>query len=70
MVINQVNKDWDCMKETMDDYYAEVCKLEKHFHGLEFPHVVRDVNIGVDVIAKPGSEQARVTTAWPFIQGI
>ena len=39
VVINQVNKDWDCTKETMDAYYAEVRKLEKHFQGLEIHHV-------------------------------
>jgi hypothetical protein len=58
MVINQVNKDWDCTKETMDTYCAEVRKLEKHFEGLEILHVVRDLNIAVDVLAKLGSDRA------------
>ena len=40
VVINQVNKDWDCTKETMDAYCVEVHKLEKHFQVLEFYHVV------------------------------
>ena len=40
VVINQDNKDWDCTKETMDAYCTEVCKLEKHFQGLEIHHVV------------------------------
>ena len=40
VVINQVNKDWDCTKETMDAYCAEVRKLEKHFQGLEILHVM------------------------------
>ena len=31
VVINQVNKDWDCTKENMGAYYAEIRKLEKHF---------------------------------------
>jgi ribonuclease HI len=31
MVINQVNKDWDCSKNNMDIYCAEVRKLEKIF---------------------------------------
>jgi hypothetical protein len=31
MVINQVNKDWDCTKNNMDAYCAEVRKLEKNF---------------------------------------
>ena len=54
VVINQVNKDWDCTKETMDAYYAEVRKLEKHFQGLEIHHVVRDLNVAADVLAKLG----------------
>jgi ribonuclease HI len=35
VVVNQVNKDWDCTKDNMDAYYAEVHKLEKNFQGLE-----------------------------------
>jgi ribonuclease HI len=31
VVINQVNKDWDCTKDNMDAYYVEVRKLEKIF---------------------------------------
>ena len=31
VVINQVNKDWDCTKENMGAYCAEIQKLEKHF---------------------------------------
>ena len=54
VVINQVNKDWDCTKETMDTYCAEVRKLEKHFQGLEIHHVVRDLNVAADVLAKLG----------------
>jgi ribonuclease HI len=51
MVINLVNKDWDWTKETMDAYYIEVRKLEKHFQGLEIHHVVRDLNMAIDVLA-------------------
>ena len=58
VVINQVNKDWDCTKETMDAYCIEVHKLEKHFQGLEILHVVRDLNIAADVLAKLGSDTA------------
>lgn len=39
-VINHVNKDWDCTKETTDAYCAKVRKVEKHFQGLKFHHVV------------------------------
>jgi ribonuclease HI len=49
VVINQVNKDWDCTKNNMDAYYAEVRKLEKNFQELEIPHVLRDLNITADV---------------------
>ena len=42
----------------MDAYCAEVRKLEKHFHGLEFHHVVRDINVAADVLAKLGSDRA------------
>ena len=58
MVINQVNKDWDCIKETMDAYCVEVHKLEKHFQGLEFHHVLRDLNIAAYVLAKLWSDRA------------
>jgi hypothetical protein len=59
-VVNQVNKDWDCTKETMDAYCAEVPKLEKNFEGLEILHVVRDLNVVADVLAKLGSDKAQV----------
>jgi ribonuclease HI len=42
VVVNQVNKDWDCTKDNMGAYYAEVRKLEKHFQGLEILHVLCD----------------------------
>ena len=60
MFINQVNKSWDCTKETMDAYCAEVRKLEKHFQGLEILHVMRDLNVAANVLAKLGSDRARV----------
>jgi ribonuclease HI len=60
VVVNQVNKDWDCTKETMDAYCAEVRKLEKHFQGLEILHVLRDSNVVADILAKLGSDRAKV----------
>jgi hypothetical protein len=60
VVINQVNKDWDYTKETMDAYYGEVRKLAKHFEGLEILHVVRDLNIAIDILAKLRSDRAQV----------
>jgi hypothetical protein len=38
VVIEQVNKEWDCVKGTMECYRAEICKLEGHFEGIEFQH--------------------------------
>jgi ribonuclease HI len=60
VVINQVNKSWDCNKENMDAYFLEVHKLENKFYGLEFYHVVRDNNVAEDVLSKHGSTRAQV----------
>ena len=60
VVINQVNKDWDCTKENMGAYCAEIRKLKKYFHGLEILHVLRDSNIAADVLTKLGSDRAKV----------
>ena len=42
LVVQQVNKEWDINKETMDVYIAEIRKLENKFPGLEIHHVVVD----------------------------
>jgi ribonuclease HI len=60
VVINQVNKSWDCNKENMDTYCLEVRKLENKFYGLEFHHIVRDNNVAADVLSKLGSTRAQV----------
>ena len=60
VVINQVNKDWDCTKENMGTYCAKIRKLEKHFQGLEILHVLHDSNIAADVLTKLGSDRAKV----------
>jgi hypothetical protein len=39
VVIEQVNKEWDCAKNTMYAYCAEIRKLEGHFEGIKFQHV-------------------------------
>jgi hypothetical protein len=44
----------------MDAYCTEVRKLEKHFQGLEILHVMRDLNVAADVLAKLGSDRAKV----------
>jgi hypothetical protein len=44
----------------MDAYCAEVRKLEKNFQGLEILHVLRDLNVAADVLAKLGSNRVKV----------
>ena len=60
VVVNQVNKDWDCTKDNMDAYCAEVRKLEKHFQGLEILHVLHNSNVAADILAKLGTDRAKV----------
>jgi ribonuclease HI len=60
LVIQQVNKEWDCNKETMDAYVQEVRKLENKFSGLEVHHVIREHNIGAYILSKLGSTRAQV----------
>ena len=44
----------------MGAYCAEIRKLKKHFQGLEILYVLRDSNIAVDILAKLGSDRAKV----------
>ncbi|XP_039778252.1 uncharacterized protein LOC120645534 [Panicum virgatum] len=60
VVIQQVNKDWDCSQEKMDAYCKEIHKLESHFYGLEFHHILRDYNVAANVLSKLGSKRALV----------
>jgi ribonuclease HI len=60
VVIEQVNKEWDCVKDTMDAYCVEICKLKGHFEGIEFQHVPQNNNVAADVLAKLGSRRALV----------
>jgi ribonuclease HI len=60
LVVQQVNKEWDINKDTMDAYVAEIRKLENKFSGLKIHHVVRDNNVGADVLSKLGSDRANV----------
>jgi ribonuclease HI len=69
VIIEQVNKEWDCVKDTMNAYYAEICKLEGHFEGIEFQHVPRNNNVATDVLSKLGSRRALVL-AGVFIQDL
>jgi ribonuclease HI len=60
LVVQQVNKEWDCNKETMEAYVQEVCKLENKFSGLEVHHVLREHNVATDTLSKLGSTRAQV----------
>jgi hypothetical protein len=67
LVVQQVNKEWDCNKETMDAYVQEVRKLENKFSGPEVHHVIREHKIGADILSKLGSTREQVP-AGVFIQ--
>jgi phosphopentomutase len=67
LVVQQVNKEWDYNKETMDAYVQEVRKLKNKFSGLEVHHVVREHNVGADILSKLGSTHVQVP-AGVFIQ--
>jgi ribonuclease HI len=60
LFVQQVNKEWDCNKETMDAYVQEVRKLESNFSGLEVHHVLREHNVGADILSKLRSTHAQV----------
>jgi hypothetical protein len=60
VVIEQVNKEWDCVKDTMDAYCTEIQKSEGHFEGIKFQHVPHNNNIAADVLSKLGSRRALV----------
>jgi ribonuclease HI len=69
VIIEQVNKEWDYVKDTMDAYCAEIRKLEGHFEGIEFLHVRRNNNVVADVLSKLGSQQALIP-AGVFVQDL
>ena len=53
----------------MDAYCKEIQKLEAHFYGLEFHHVLWDYNVAADVLSKLGSKRALVP-AGVFVQAL
>jgi hypothetical protein len=59
-VVQQVNKEWDINKDTMDAYVVEIRKLKNKSLGLEIHHVIRDNNVEADVLLKLGSNRAIV----------
>ena len=60
LIVQQVNKDWDINKETMDAYVVEIRKLENKFSGLEIHHVIHDNNMAADVLSELGSDRVEV----------
>ena len=60
LIVQQVNKEWDINKDTMNTYIEEIRKLENKFSGLEIHHVDRDNNVGADELSKLGSTRAAV----------
>ncbi|XP_066373465.1 uncharacterized protein [Miscanthus floridulus] len=40
LMINQLNKDWNCTNEKIDAYCTAIRKLEDKFYGIEYHHVV------------------------------
>ena len=60
LVVQQVNKEWDINKDTIDAYVEEIRKLENKFSGLEIHHVDRDNNMGADILSKLGSTRATI----------
>jgi ribonuclease HI len=69
VVIEQVNKEWNCIKDMMDAYCTEIRKLEGHFEGIEFQHVPRNNNVAADVLSILGSRRALVP-AGVFVQDL
>jgi hypothetical protein len=59
-VVQQVNKEWDINKDTMDAYVAKIRKIENKFLGLEIHHVILDNNVRAHVLSKLGSDRANV----------
>ena len=53
----------------MDTYCREICKLESHFYGLKFHHVIHDYNVAADVLSKLGSKRALIP-AGVFVQAL
>ena len=62
LMINQLNKDWNCTNEKMDTYCTAIRKLEDKFYGIEYHHVVRANNQVADELSKLGLTQAVVPT--------
>jgi hypothetical protein len=51
LVVQQANKEWNINKNTMDAYIMKIRKFENKFSGLEIHHVIRNNNVGADVLS-------------------
>ena len=69
LVINQLNKDWNCTNDKIDAYYAVIRKLEDKFYGIEYHHVVQANNQAADELSKLGLTWAEVPTE-VFVQDL
>ncbi|XP_039814990.1 uncharacterized protein Mb2253c-like [Panicum virgatum] len=69
VVIQQVNKEWECTQGKMDAYCREIRKLETKFYGLEFHLVPSDDNVATDALSKLGSKWSIVPPG-VFVQAL
>ena len=69
LIINQLNKDWNCTNEKMDAYYTAIRKFQDKFYGIEYHHVVWANNQAADELSKLGSTRAKVP-ARVFVQDL
>jgi hypothetical protein len=60
VVIEQVNREWDCVKDTMYAYYTDIQKIKGHFVGIKFQDIPRNNNVATNVLSKLGSKRALV----------
>ncbi|XP_066334272.1 uncharacterized protein [Miscanthus floridulus] len=60
LVINQLNKDWNCTNKKMDAYCTAIRKLEDKFYGIEYHHVGYE-----DIEEKPPIEPLVATVPGP-----
>ena len=54
LMINHLNKDWNCINEKIDAYCAVIRKLEDKFYDIEYHHVVWANNKAADELSKFG----------------
>jgi hypothetical protein len=64
LVVQQVNKEWDINKDTMDAYVMEIRKLEKSFQGWKFTTCFATTTWAV--LSKLGSDRANIPPEFSF----